>query len=135
MARPALLVDAGGLIAIANARDRLHQPSLAVLAEFFGDLITTWPAVTEACHIVPAHLEVALVEKLAGPRWRILGMDGAVPRIVELLRKYADRPMDLADASMLWAAEQTGTTRILTADRADFEIYWTKAGRKFEVLP
>jgi len=43
--------------------------------------------------------------------------------------------MDLADASMLWAAEQTGTTYVLTADRADFEIYRTKAGRKLEVLP
>lgn len=106
-----------------------------MLAEFFGDLVTTWPAVTEACHIVPAHLAVALVEKLSGPRWSIPGMEGAAPRLAELLRKYADRPMDLADASMLWAAEQTGTTRILTADRADFEIYRTKAGRKLEVLP
>ena len=56
MARPGLLVDTGGLVAIANRRDRLHRPVLAVLAEFFGDLITTWPAVTEACHIVPTHL-------------------------------------------------------------------------------
>lgn len=62
-------------------------------------------------------------------------MDGAVPRLAELLRKYADRPMDLADASMLWAAEQVMATQILTADRADFEIYRTKAGRKLEVLP
>lgn len=135
MARPGLLVDSGGLVAIANSRDRLHQPALAVLSEFFGDLLTTWPAVTEACHIVPAHLNAALVEKLCHPRWRVLGMDGAGPRIVELLRKYADRPMDLADASMVWAAELTGTHRILTADQADFGIHRTKAGKRFEVLP
>ena len=134
MARPALLVDSGGLVAIANARDRLHRPVLAVLSEFFGELITTWPAVTETCHIVPAHLGAALVEKLSGPRWRILGMEGAAPRIAELLRKYADRPMDLTDASMIWASEQTGTLRILTADRSDFEIYRTKAGRKLDIL-
>lgn len=135
MARPELLVDSGGLVAIANSRDRFHRPALAVLAEFFGDLITTWPAVTEACHIIPSHLNAALVEKLCHPRWRVLGMDGSGPRIAELLRKYADRPMDLADASMVWAAEHTGTIRILTADQADFEIYRTKTGKRFEVLP
>ena len=40
-------------------------------------------------------------------------MDGAGTRLAELLRKYADRPMDLADASMVWAAEQTGALQIL----------------------
>ena len=135
MARPGLLVDSVGLVAIANEKDRFHRATLAILAEFFGDLITTWPAVTEAHHIVPAHLNAALVEKLSNPRWRILGMDAAAPRLAELLRKYADRPMDLADASMVWAAEQTGTVRILTIDKDDFDIYRTKTGRRLEVLP
>ncbi len=135
MARPALLVDSGGLVAIANARDHLHRPALAVLAAFFGDLITTWPAVTETCHIVPAHLGPDLVTRLSARRWRILGMEGAAPRVAELMRKYADRPMDLADASMIWAAEHTGALRILTADRSDFEIYLTKSGRRLEILP
>ena len=90
MARPGLLVDSVGLVAIANEKDRFHRATLAILAEFFGDLITTWPAVTEACHIVPAHLNAALVD---------------------------------------------GTVRILTIDKADFDIYRTKTGRRLEVLP
>ena len=84
---------------------------------------------------MPAHLNAELLDKLDNPRWRILGMDGAAPRLAEMLRKYADRPMDLADASMVWAAEQTGILRILTADRSDFEIYRTKSGKRLEVLP
>ena len=135
MARPGLLVDSGGLVAITNARDRFHLPALAVLSEFFGELITTWPAVTEACHIVPAHLAAGLIDKMSIARWRILGMDGAAPRVAELLRRYADRPMDLADASMVWSAERTGTYRILTVDRTDFEIYRTKTGRSFDIVP
>jgi len=43
--------------------------------------------------------------------------------------------MDLADASMVWAAEQTGALQILTADRADFEIYRTRSGKRLDVLP
>jgi predicted nucleic acid-binding protein len=135
VARPGLLVDSGGLVAIANAKDRFHPPALAVLSEFFGDLITTWPAVTEACHIVPAHLGAELVDKLSLAPWRVLGMAGAAPRLAELLRRYADRPMDLADASMVWAAERGGTYRILTVDRTDFEIYRTKTGRSFDIVP
>jgi len=45
VARPGLVVDSGGLVAIANAKDRFHPPALAVLSEFFGELIATWPAV------------------------------------------------------------------------------------------
>jgi len=40
-------------------------------------------------------------------------MDGAGSRLAELLRKYADRPMDLAD----------------------FEIYRTRTGKRLEILP
>jgi predicted nucleic acid-binding protein len=62
-------------------------------------------------------------------------MERAAPRVRELMLKYADRPMDLADASMIWAAEQTGVRRILTTDRTDFEIYRTKSGQRLEILP
>jgi PAS domain-containing protein len=67
-------------------------------------------------------------------RWRTLGMEGAAPRLRELMLKYADRPMDLADASMVWAAEHTENRRILTTDRTDFDIYRTKSGQAFEIL-
>jgi len=45
--------------------------------------------------------------------------------------KYADRPMDFADASLVWVAEQTGVLEILTTDR-DFEIYRTRTLRSLE---
>jgi len=54
-----------------------------------------------------------------------------LPRISELLTKYADRPMDFADASLVWAAEQTGAREILTTDQ-DFDIYRTRTQHRFE---
>jgi hypothetical protein len=56
MARPALLVDSGALIALANRRETANPSVNRVLADFFGELVTTWPAVTEACHMIPDHL-------------------------------------------------------------------------------
>ncbi len=135
MAKPARLVDAGALIALINDRDQYHSRISTALAGYFGDLLTTWPAVAEACHVLPAHLGPVLLGWLSSSRWRVLGMEEAASRLRELMLKYADRPMDLADASMVWAAEQTGLRQILTTDRTDFEIYRTKAGQRFEVLP
>ena len=135
MAKPGLLVDSGALIALANRRETANQAVNQVLGDFFGELVTTWPAVTETCHMIPDHLAPALLAWLGGPRWRVLGMDGAAPRLSDLMRKYADRPMQIADASMIWAAEHTGLYQIITLDRADFEIYRTKNSKRLEILP
>ena len=64
-----------------------------------------------------------------------LGAD-ALAELDRLLRQYRDRPMDLADASLVLLAERTGLTEILTIDRVDFDIYRLADGRSFEqVMP
>ena len=45
-----------------------------------------------------------------------------MPRIIELSEKYADLPMDLADATLLITAEKTGIKEIISMDK-DFDIY------------
>lgn len=49
----------------------------------------------------------------------------------QMMRKYADRPMDLADASLVWLANQVDITDILTIDRADFAVYRTNKRKAF----
>ena len=80
---------------------------------------------TEALHLLPAQLGAAVIELARGARWRIPDAATGLGHIAELMRKYADRPMDFADASLVWAAEQTGAREILTTDR-DFETYRTR---------
>lgn len=46
-----------------------------------------------------------------------------IPRLLELCRKYADRPMDLADASLVRMTELTTRCKIWTVDREDFSTY------------
>ena len=50
------------------------------------------------------------------------------------MSQYADTPMDLADASLMVAAEALGATRIFSLD-SDFYIYRTAAGGVLEVPP
>jgi predicted nucleic acid-binding protein len=46
-------------------------------------------------------------------------------RIIELTEKYQAQPIDLADATLVVAAEETGLREILSIDR-DFLVYRTK---------
>ena len=54
-----------------------------------------------------------------------------LPGLSVLVRKYADRPMDLADASLVWLANKTDITDIITIDRADFSVYRTRKRKAF----
>ena len=54
-----------------------------------------------------------------------------LPGLSKLVRKYADRPMELADASLVWLANKTDITDIITMDRADFSVYRTNRRTAF----
>lgn len=78
----------------------------------------------------------ALWRLLEGDAIKILPLDAAdLPRMRELMRKYRDLPMDLADAALVRAAERERISRIFTVDRRDFELYRPRGISRFTVLP
>ena len=122
-----VLVDTGALVALVRERDNFHERVTRFLGEFrTGELISTVPVLTETLHLVAARLGPSVLDLACSPLWRVLDVAAGLPRIAELLRKYADRPMDFADASLVWAAEQSGALEILTTD-CDFDIYRTRS--------
>jgi predicted nucleic acid-binding protein len=54
-------------------------------------------------------------------------------RLLDLMEKYRDRPMDLADATLVLAAEKTGDRQILTLD-SDFLFYRIGDRDTFDVI-
>ena len=83
-----------------------------------------------------AHAQDALWRLLEGGAVKILALDEAdVPRMRELMRKYRDLPMDLADAGLVRVAEREGISRVFTIDRRGFELYRPRRIRRFTVLP
>lgn len=130
-----VLVDAGALIALLNRNDTHHSRISQFFAAYFGRAYTTWPALTEAAHLVSEHLSVSVLRLVEKGRLEIVEITPGLPRLVDLMQRYSDLPMDLADASLVWAAEHTGVMRIVTLDRADFGVYRIKGSRAFEVLP
>jgi uncharacterized protein len=57
------------------------------------------------------------------------------PRMRELMWKYRDLPMDLADAALVRVAERERIRRVFTIDRRDFEIYRPQRLGRFQIVP
>ena len=95
-------------------------------------------AVTEAMYLlrVSAHAQPTLWEMIdvGGIRLLELGHDDC-PRMSELMWKYRDLPMDLADAAIVRVAERERIRRIFTIDRRDFAIYRPHRLGRFDIIP
>lgn len=133
-----ILVDAGPLVALIHADDRSHASCRATFENIREPLATVWPAFTEAMYVL------GFSWKAQDALWQFL-LRGAVtlaplaeadlPRIRELMDKYSDLPMGLADAALVRVAERERAQRIFTLDRRDFEIYRPRGSERFELLP
>jgi predicted nucleic acid-binding protein len=133
----AVLVDAGGLIALLDRSDRNHQACIATLGSIADPLLTVWPAVTEAMHLLadtPPGQE-ALLDMIDDEALAVVELEAADARRMKTqMRKYRDLPMDFADAALVRVAERERVNRIVTFDR-QFRIYALPGRARFAVLP
>jgi hypothetical protein len=58
-----------------------------------------------------------------------------LPELHTLMSRYWDRPMDFADATLVYLARRESLSTILTVDHSDFQTYCIEGRRKFRVLP
>ena len=81
------------------------------------------------------HFAAALIDDVADGNLAVWTPGAeAVTRLPALMRRYANLPMDLADASLVLLAEQLGHGRILSTDERDFETYRWKRHQPFDNL-
>ena len=133
-----ILVDAGPLIALVDADDRHHHACAKSFAAVREPLGTVWPVLAEAMYLVGdvPGAPAAIWQLIERGAVRILPLEEEdVPRIRELMEKYADLPMDLADAALVRVAERDGLRTVFTVDRRDFTLYRLKGGRRLVILP
>lgn len=134
-----ILVDAGPLVALIDRGESEHAACVAVLKTLHPPMVTTWPAFTEAMYL--AGDAGGWKAQQALWRWveegtlvlRHLSPKGEV-RTRVLMEKYADLPMDLADASLVALAEELNVSQVFTLDR-DFRVYRRHGKKAFRVIP
>ena len=130
-----VLIDAGPLIALFALDDAHHaryDRLVTKLAVSGLRLVTTWPCVIEASYILDAPLRFELLECIERGGVQVFPFDAShLGVMLPWMRRYTEkykRDMDLADASLLWLAHETGLREIMTVDVKDFARYAVTPG-------
>ncbi len=122
-----VLIDSGPLIALFDRSDRYHEKILNFLRSFEGELVSSWPVLTEVSHMLDFNVQV----QLDFLKWIHRGAI-VLPNItrdelgdlIEMMRAYTNVPMDLADATLVYLAHREKIEEIISIDN-DFSIYRT----------
>jgi uncharacterized protein len=116
------IADSGLLIALLDRRDAHHAWARQVCETIEPPFVTCGAVVAEVSVKTRAADKVlALIE--AGDVLVDFDLNKEAGAIRRLLRKYADQPMDFADACVVRMSELTPLCRIFTTDRRDFSVY------------
>jgi len=133
------LCDTGPLIALLDRKQARHTDCRRALPSLSAPLVTTWPCFAEAMYLLGRNLGYPAQDAL----WQYVADELlAIHRQSEqeglrmraLMAAYRDAPMDLADASVVVAAETLGLRQVFTLDR-HFYAYRLADGAAFEVVP
>jgi predicted nucleic acid-binding protein len=123
------LTDSGPLIALLDRSDEHHEWVAEQFSHFSGPLLTCEGAITEAMHLLgdadvqPWGVLELIDRKIVSVQF---DLESNLDRVLSLMKKYADTPMDFVDACLVAMTEEKRDCRLLTLD-SDFRIY-----RRFE---
>ena len=132
------LIDTGALLALLDRDDKWHEACVVAFERARLPLATTAAVLAELFHLLGdgKREKQAAWELLRSGAVTLVGIgDADLPSLEELMIRYADRPMDFADATLVLLARKLDLTDILTVDHNDFETYRIHGKRKFRVLP
>ncbi|MFQ5674863.1 MAG: type II toxin-antitoxin system VapC family toxin [bacterium] len=133
-----IIVDTGPLVALFDNSDHYHQPCKKTLKDIREPLITTWPVLTEVMYLLnfsSLAQELCLEFIESGGVEINSGNSGQFRRIHQLMKQYADLPIDFADASIVALSEENRLTTIFTLDYKDFRVYAPKHIKRFHLIP
>ena len=133
-----VLADTGPIVAIFSRRDQYHKVCVETLKEMPGPLFTCWPVITEATWLLrrdPAAVQ-QLLHSVDTGFLELLPLTTADAKpIAEILKKYRDIHIQLADAALVHLAARDGLGTIFTLDQRDFSVYRLPRGKSLRILP
>ncbi|HRZ56521.1 MAG TPA: PIN domain-containing protein [Candidatus Paceibacterota bacterium] len=129
------LIDAGPIVAYLDRAEKVLHPWAKTQFQRQESFVTCEAVLAEACaRLAYKGLDqdkvLALVER--GSLTLDFDLSTNLVRVRRLLEKYADQPMDLADACLVVMSEERRNPLLLTLDWEDFKVY-RRHGR--EVIP
>lgn len=132
MAKPGVLVDASFLVALWRRNDQHHEWAIREAQLHPPPWLTCEAALSEADHLLSPDGCATLRTACRRGAIILTSFEGdALLPLLDLLDKYADVPMSLADAGLVRLTEIMPNSLLLTTD-TDFKIY-RRLGRR--VIP
>ncbi|MSQ70127.1 MAG: PIN domain-containing protein [Betaproteobacteria bacterium] len=130
-----VIVDTGFLVPLFRPADRLREPAREFLRHNRQPLYTAAPVIVEACFFLTPEGKARLFEWIVRGALAVSEVPtSAYGEIRTLIRKYADRDIDFADAALVWLAGKSGCREILTVDAGDFGVFRLEKGRRFKLI-
>ena len=131
------LLDTGPLVAALVRRDQWHEPLAPLWRQEITRCLTTEPVLVEATHIVHGYgfNPARVLEFVIAARIPVFAIHLPLhAECVHLLRRFANLPMDYADATLVALADRLRLTRVFTVDRKGFRAYRGARGVPLELV-
>jgi len=132
------IIDTGPWVALIDRSESRHAECVRWLKNFSGSLYSTEAVLTEVLYI----LNFSMTAQGAALDFVLKSVVEIVPSNIDslkktksLMKKYADLPMDFADATIVVLAAETGIRHVVTFDKKDFSIYKLPKKKSFTIAP
>jgi predicted nucleic acid-binding protein len=132
------LIDTSAILAILDRNDHWHEPCQKAFVQLPVPLLTSEAVLTELFHLADkSRLEPQKVWGFLRSGAIVMGTieNAELPGLQTLMSRYADQPMDFADATLVHLANRESLSAILTVDQAHFATYRLAGKKRFHVLP
>lgn len=134
-----IIVDTGFWLALSNKKDAYHQQAKQAFRKYDEPLVTTWCVITETCYLMlkrqGVQAQMTFIDSYNQNFFSVFNLEAHHgQRITQLMQKYSNLPMDLADASLVILAEHLDHGRIFSVDQRDFNAYRWKNTEPFQNL-
>jgi len=132
------LIDTGAILALLDRTDRWHNLCVDAFRHLRLPVLTSEAVLTEVFHLAgDSRHEIEAAWKFVRSGALTLGIieHAELTHLHGLMSRYWDRPMDFADATLVYLARRESLSVILTVDQADFATYRIEGKRQFRVLP
>jgi len=135
-----ILVDASGLLAALDTRQRGHAHCLRILDQAQPPLVLSPFVLAELDYMLGERVgereRLAFLGEVADDAFALATFTSSdVTTAAVVVRQYTDLRVSLADASIVVLSERYGVNDVLTLDERHFRVLHGAHGLPFRVLP
>lgn len=135
-----MIADTSGLLALFNRTEHEHEAVHRLVAGLDRPLIVSPYVVAELDYLIATRVgvtaELAVLAELASGAYELAPFDASdVVRATEVIERYSDQALGLADASIVVLADRSGTRELLSLDHRHFDVVRPITGGRFKLLP